>query len=32
MADSSEAAARSIKNPTSENIDALIEKIIGNVK
>ena len=29
MADSSEAAARSIKNPTSENIDALIEKIIN---
>jgi len=30
MADSSEAAARSIKNPTAENIDALIEKIINN--
>jgi putative nucleotidyltransferase with HDIG domain len=29
MADSSEAAARSIKNPTAENIDALIEKIIN---
>jgi len=29
MADSSEAAARSIKNPTSENIDTLIEKIIN---
>ncbi len=29
MADSSEAAARSIKKPTSENIDALIEKIIN---
>lgn len=29
MADSSEAAARSIKNPTSENIDALIEKVIN---
>ena len=29
MADSAEAAARSIKNPTSENIDALIEKIIN---
>ena len=29
MADSSEAAARSIKNPSAENIDALIEKIIN---
>jgi len=29
MADSSEASARSLKNPTAENIDALIEKVIN---
>jgi putative nucleotidyltransferase with HDIG domain len=29
MADSSEAAARSLKNPTAENIDVLIEEVIN---
>ena len=29
MADSSEAAARSLKNPTTDNIDVLIEKVIN---
>ena len=29
MSDSSEAAARSLKNPNAENIDALIEKVIN---
>ena len=29
MADSSEAAARSLKNPTADNIDVLIEKVIN---
>jgi len=29
MADSAEAAARSLKNPTAEHIDVLIEKIIN---
>ena len=29
MADSCEAASRSLKNPTSENIDVLIEKVIN---
>jgi hypothetical protein len=29
MADSTEAAARSLKNPTSENIDALTESVIN---
>lgn len=29
MADASEASARSLKNPTAENIDALIEKVIN---
>ena len=30
MSDSSEAAARSLKNPNAENIDALIEKLINH--
>ena len=30
MSDSSEAAARSLKNPNAENIDALIEKVINH--
>jgi len=30
MSDSSEASARSLKNPNAENIDALIEKVITN--
>jgi membrane-associated HD superfamily phosphohydrolase len=30
MADAVEAAARSIKNPTAENIDSLVEKIINS--
>jgi len=30
MSDSSEAAARSLKNPNVENIDALIEKVINH--
>lgn len=30
MADAVEAAARSIKNPTTENIDSLVEKIINS--
>lgn len=30
MSDSSEASARSLKNPNVENIDALIEKVINN--
>ena len=30
MADSSEAATRSLKNPNAENIDALIEKVINH--
>jgi hypothetical protein len=29
MADSAEASARSLKNPTAENIDSLIEKVIN---
>ena len=29
MADSSEASARSLKNPTAEHIDALIERVIN---
>jgi len=29
MADSAEASARSLKNPTVENIDALIERVIN---
>jgi putative nucleotidyltransferase with HDIG domain len=29
MADSAEASARSLKNPTAENIDALIERVIN---
>ena len=29
MADASEASARSLKNPTSENIDSLIEEVIN---
>jgi len=29
MADSAEASARSLKNPTSENIDTLIERVIN---
>ena len=29
MADSAEAAARSIKNPTAENIDNLVESVIN---
>ena len=29
MADSAEASARSLKSPTAENIDALIEKVIN---
>ena len=29
MADSTEAAARSIKNPTAENIDNLVESVIN---
>ena len=29
MADSAEASARSLKNPTDENIDALIERVIN---
>jgi len=30
MADASEASARSLKHPTNEHIDALIEKVINN--
>ena len=30
MSDSSEAAARSLKNPNAENIDSLIEKVINH--
>ena len=30
MADASEAAARSLKDPTLENIDHLIDKVINN--
>jgi len=29
MADSAEASARSLKNPTAENIDSLIERVIN---
>ena len=29
MADSAEASARSLKNPTPENIDILIERVIN---
>ena len=29
MADSAEASARSLKNPTTENIDILIERVIN---